>query len=129
MVSCFMFNSLSHFEFIFVHGIRVCSSFTGLDAPVLHVQFSQHHLLKTLSFFHFISLSPLSKINSIFCSLTLFYLRYPLCCFSNSVPPQGLGTCHFFCLKCSSLRYTSIWLTLHTLFSSVTSLERPSLTI
>ena len=27
MVSCLMFKSLSPFEFIFVHGMKVCSSF------------------------------------------------------------------------------------------------------
>ena len=42
-----MFKSLSHVEFIFVLGVRVCSSFIGLHAAVL---FPQHHLLKTLSF-------------------------------------------------------------------------------
>ena len=40
MVSCLIFKSLSHFEFIFVHGMRVCSSFIDLHAVV---QFSQHH--------------------------------------------------------------------------------------
>ena len=39
-----MFKSLSHFEFIFVHGVRVCSNFIDLD-PAL--QLSQHYLLKT----------------------------------------------------------------------------------
>ena len=34
MVSRFMFKSLSHFEFIFVHGVRVCSNFIGLHATV-----------------------------------------------------------------------------------------------
>ena len=34
MVSCLMFKSLSHSEFIFVHGVRVCSSFTDLHAAV-----------------------------------------------------------------------------------------------
>ena len=36
MVSYLMFKSLSHFEFIFVHGhgVRVCSSFTDLHAAV-----------------------------------------------------------------------------------------------
>ena len=32
MVSCLTFKSLSHFEFIFVHGVRVCSSLTDLHA-------------------------------------------------------------------------------------------------
>ena len=40
-----MFKSLSHFQCIFVHGMRVCSNFTDLHADV---QFSLHHLLKRL---------------------------------------------------------------------------------
>ena len=43
-----MFRSLIHFEFIFVHGVRKCSSF--ILVWVVR-QFSQHHLLKTLSCF------------------------------------------------------------------------------
>ena len=30
MVSCLVFKSLSHFEFIFIHGVRLCSSFIDL---------------------------------------------------------------------------------------------------
>ena len=52
-------GSLIHFEFIFVYGVRKCSNFILLQAVD---QFSQHHLLKRLSFSHCISLSPLSKI-------------------------------------------------------------------
>ena len=40
--------------------MSVCSSFIDLHAAV---QFSQHHLLKILSFSHFRFLPPLSKIN------------------------------------------------------------------
>ena len=47
MVSCLIVKSLSHFEIVFVHGVRVCSSFIDSHAAV---QFSQHHLLKGLSF-------------------------------------------------------------------------------
>ena len=32
MVSCLIFKSLSHFEFIFVYGVRECSNFTDLHA-------------------------------------------------------------------------------------------------
>ena len=46
-VSCLMFKSLSHSEFIFVHGVRVCSNFIDLHVAV---QLSRHHLLKILSF-------------------------------------------------------------------------------
>ena len=43
MVSCLVFQSLSHFEFIFMYDVKVCSSFIDLHAAV---QLSQHHLLK-----------------------------------------------------------------------------------
>ena len=39
MVSCLMFKPLSHFEFIFVHGVSVCSSFIDLHAAVQTVFF------------------------------------------------------------------------------------------
>ena len=41
------FSSLIHFEFIFVYGVRKCFNFIILHVAV---QFSQHHLLKRLSF-------------------------------------------------------------------------------
>ena len=53
------FRSLTHFEFIFVYGVRKCSNFLLLHAAI---QFSQHHLLKRLSLLHCIFLPPLSKI-------------------------------------------------------------------
>ena len=34
MVSFLMFKPLSHFEFISMHNVRVCSSFTDLHAAV-----------------------------------------------------------------------------------------------
>ena len=58
-VSGLMFRSLIHFEFIFLYGIRKCSSFILLQ---MVDQFSQHYLLKTLSFLHCIFLPPLSKV-------------------------------------------------------------------
>ena len=42
IVSGLMFRSLIHFEFIFVYGVRRCSSFILLQVVD---QFSQHHLL------------------------------------------------------------------------------------
>ena len=48
MVLCLISNSLSHFELVFVHGVRVCSN--DLHAAV---HLSVHHLLKRLSFAHF----------------------------------------------------------------------------
>ena len=53
MVSCLTFKSLSQFEFIFVHGMRVCSNFTDLHAAI---QLSHHPLLNRLSFSHCIFL-------------------------------------------------------------------------
>ena len=40
MVSWLMFKSLSHFEFIFVHDEKVCSTFIALYTSV---QLFQHH--------------------------------------------------------------------------------------
>ena len=59
IVSGLMFRSLIHFEFIFLYGVRKCSSFVLLQVVD---QLSQHHLLKRLSFLHCIFLPPLSKI-------------------------------------------------------------------
>ena len=59
IVSGLTFRSLIHVEFIFVNGVRKCSSFILLQVVD---QFSQSHLLKRLSFLHCIFLPPLSKI-------------------------------------------------------------------
>ena len=53
------FRSLIYFEFIFVYGVRKCSSFILLQVVD---QFSQHHLFKRLSFLHSIFLPLLAKI-------------------------------------------------------------------
>jgi len=58
-VSGLTFGSLIHFEFIFAYGVRKYSSVSPLQVVG---QFSQHHLLKRLSFLHCIFLPPLSKI-------------------------------------------------------------------
>ena len=60
MVSYLIFKSLSHFEFIFMYDMRVCSYFIDLQVAV---QLSQHHLLMRLSFLHCIFFPPLLKIN------------------------------------------------------------------
>ena len=49
MVSGLMFRSLIHFEFMFLYHVRKCSSFILLQVVD---RFSQHHLLKRLSFLH-----------------------------------------------------------------------------
>ena len=59
IVSGLTLRSLIHFEFIFVYGVRKCSSFILLQVVN---QISQHHLLKRLSLIHCIFLPPLSKI-------------------------------------------------------------------
>jgi len=47
IVSSLIYRSLIPFEFIFVYGVRKYFNFSVLHVPV---QFSQHHLLKILSF-------------------------------------------------------------------------------
>ena len=79
MVSCLIFKPLSHVEFIFMHAVRVCSSFTDLHAAV---QVSQKCLLKRLSFSHFMFLPPFQRLidyrclglflGSLFCSIGLY---------------------------------------------------------
>ena len=60
IVSSLTFKSLIHFlSLFFVYGVRKSSNFICLH---LVVQFSQHHLLKRLSFLYCIFLPPLSKI-------------------------------------------------------------------
>ena len=58
IVSGLTFRSLIYFEFIFVYGVW-CSNFIILHVAV---QFSQNHLLKSVSLPHCIFLPPLSKI-------------------------------------------------------------------
>uniref|UniRef100_A0A8D0TAH4 Uncharacterized protein n=1 Tax=Sus scrofa TaxID=9823 RepID=A0A8D0TAH4_PIG len=60
IVSGLIFRSLIHFEVIFVYDVRECSNFILLHVAV---QFSQHCLLKGLSFLHSIFLPPLSWIS------------------------------------------------------------------
>ena len=57
MVSGLPFGPLIHFEFIFVYGVRKC-----YNIILLHVafQFIRHHLLKRLSFLHWIFQPPLA---------------------------------------------------------------------
>ena len=64
IVSGLTFRSLIHFEFIFVYGVRKCSSFVLLQAVD---QFSQNHLLKRLSFLHCIFLSLLQSRTQGYC--------------------------------------------------------------
>ena len=94
MVSCCIFKSFIHFEFILVHGVRVCPSFMDLHAAV---QVSQQFLLNRQYFSHFMFLSPLSKIDH--CCLCLFLGSVPLVCISVLIPvPHCLDDCGFVML-------------------------------
>ena len=59
IVSGLTFRSLINFEFIFVYGVRKYSNVIFLHVAV---QFSQHHLSKSLFLTHCMFLPPLSKI-------------------------------------------------------------------
>ena len=91
IVSGLTFRSLIHFEFIFVYGVRKCSSFILLQVVD---QFSQHYLLKRLSFLHCIFLPPLSKVSiGAWIYLWAFYF-VPLIYISVFVPvPYCLDDC------------------------------------
>ena len=97
------FRYLIHFEFIFVYGIRNCSSFILLQVVD---QLSQHHLLKRLSFVQCIFLPPLSKIRcpSIGAWICLWGFNFvPLIYISVFVPvPYCLDNCS--CVVYSEVR-------------------------
>ena len=59
IVSGLTFKSLIHFGLLLCHDVRKCSSFIILHVAI---QFSQHRLLKKLSFLRCIILPPLSKV-------------------------------------------------------------------
>ena len=92
MVPCFLFMSLSHFKFIFVYGVKMCSNLIDLHI----VQLSNHHLMKRLSFSHCTLLLPLSKINclSVFGFISELSVFCPLDPLSVFVPiPHSLDYC------------------------------------
>ena len=70
VVSGLIFNYLIHFEFIFVYCVRKCANFILL---YVSVQFSQHLLLKRLSFLHCIILASSVKDKVLICMWV--YLR------------------------------------------------------
>ena len=69
-------RSLINFELTFVYGIRMCSSPFSFFWHVA-VQFSQHTLLKKLSFPHCIFLTPLSYTHEFIYG---FFYSVPLTC-------------------------------------------------
>ena len=95
IVSGLMFRSLIYFEFIFVYGVRKCSHFILLQVVD---QFSQHHLLKRLSFFPLYILATCveDKVSiSMWIYLWAFYF-VPLIYISVFVPvPHCLDDCSF----------------------------------
>ena len=95
MVSCLTFRSLIHFEFIFVYGVRKCSSFTLLQVVD---QFSQHHLLKRLCFSHLYILASFVEDKVTIGSWIYLWAFYsvPLIYISVFVPiPYCLDDCGF----------------------------------
>ena len=95
IVSGLTFRSLIHFEFIFVYGVRKCSSFILLQ---MVDQFIKHHLLKALHFLHCIFLPPLSKVRCPHVRGFISWLSifFPLIIISVFVPvPYSLDDCSF----------------------------------
>ena len=111
IVSGLTLRSLIHFEFIFVYGVRKCILLQVVD------QFSQHHLLKRLSFLYCIFLPPLSKIrcpqvrgfisglsHSIVFFLFIYFLFF--CIVHLRRPSLGFLFCSidlYFCLCASTI--------------------------
>ena len=80
MVFCLMFKFLSHFEFISVHDVRLCSGFIDLHAAV---QFNQNHLLKRLfPISDFTFLPPFS----FFLFLFFFFFFFLVFCLLRAAP-------------------------------------------
>ena len=96
IVSHLTFRSLIHFEFIFVYGVRKRSSFILLWVVD---QFSQHHLLKGLSFLHCIYFfASFVKDKVSICAWIYLWAFYfvPLIYISVFVPlPYCLDDCSF----------------------------------
>ena len=72
-VSDLMLKSLIHFQLIFVYGIRYGYNFVLLH---MEIQFSQHHLLKRLSFPHCILWASPLKITWMHHVLLYFWALY-----------------------------------------------------
>ena len=73
IVSGFTFRSLIYFEFIFVYGVRRCSSFILLQVVG---QFSQHHLLKEIVFNPLYILASFVKDKVSICAWINFWAFY-----------------------------------------------------
>ena len=95
IVSGLTFRSLIHFEFIFVYGVRKCSSFMLLQVVD---QFYQHHLLERFFFSPLYILASFVKDKvsiGVWIYLWAFYF-VPLNYVSVFMPvPYCLGDCSF----------------------------------
>ena len=95
IVSGLMFRSSIHFEYIFVYGVRKCSSFILLQVVD---QFSQHHLLKrfVLNPLYILSSSVKDKVSIGECAYLWAFYFVPLIYISVFVPvPYCLDGCGF----------------------------------
>ena len=109
LISHLTFRFFIHFEFIFVYGIRKCSTFILLYVVI---QFSQHHLLKRLSFSHWIFFLLCQRVvdHRVVCPFLFFFYSVPLIYVSVVPVPQScLQLCNIawslklWCLQlCSS---------------------------
>ena len=109
MISSLTFRLLIHFRFIFMYDMRKQSNLIFLHVAV---QFSQSYLLKQLSFFHCISLPPLSQIN--FLQKCAFIYVLCVCVFncqvmSYSLLPCGLQHASLPCLSLSPRVCSNSW--------------------
>ena len=109
IVSSLTFRSLIHFEIIFVDGARECSDFILSHVAV---QFSQHHLLKSLSFLHYIFLPPLSKIrcsqvHDFICGLSIL-LHWSIFLFLCQYHAVLVTVALYYSLKSESLLHFSV---------------------
>ena len=94
IISGLTVRSLIHFEFIFVYGVRKCSSFILLWVVG---QFSQHNLLKRISFLHCIFfLFVKDKVSTgVWIHLWAFYFVTLICIFVFVSVPYCLNDCSF----------------------------------
>ena len=100
IVSGLTFRSLIHFEFIFVYGVRKCSSFILLQMVSGHSfdQFSQHHFVKEIVFSPLYILASFVKDKVSRCVWIYLWVFYfvPLIYISVFVPvPRCLDDCGF----------------------------------
>ena len=109
MVSSFTFRSLIHYKFIFVYGVRECSNFILLH---IAVQFSQHHLLKRLSFLHCRFLLPLLYVwvfKCVICAIKLSSSLASLIYISLNTYMLDIFCCPFECTVYLSLPCCVLW--------------------